>query len=87
VKQALGRGDGFAEPIPTPPSSGPTGAETGIRGETHPGQILGTVSYVSPEKARGDSIDHRSDIFSFGIVLYEMLSGNFRSRGRAGRTF
>ncbi len=43
--------------------------------ETKAGSILGTHAYASPEQLRGQSVDHRSDIFSFGAILYEMLTG------------
>ena len=42
---------------------------------TTPGTVMGTLGYLSPEQARGQRADHRSDIFSFGAVLYEMISG------------
>jgi eukaryotic-like serine/threonine-protein kinase len=42
---------------------------------TEPGMVLGTIGYMSPEQVRGIPADHRSDIFSFGAILYEMLSG------------
>ncbi len=51
-----------------------TNAPTQSKG-TEPGTVMGTMGYMSPEQVRGYPVDHRSDIFAFGTILYEMLSG------------
>jgi hypothetical protein len=53
------------------------------RVDTDPGVVMGTIGYMSPEQLRGRTADHRSDIFSFGAILYEMLSGRRAFRGES----
>ena len=49
--------------------------------ETQPGMLLGTMGYMAPEQVRGQTADHRADIFAFGAILYEILSGQRAFRG------
>jgi serine/threonine-protein kinase len=64
--------------------SATAGAHTQTSHDTGVGVVLGTMTYMSPEQARGETVDHRSDIFSFGILLHEMLAGQPPFRGKTG---
>jgi len=65
---------------PEVPSGPLTEAPTATAG-TEPGVVMGTVGYMSPEQVRGQAADHRSDIFAFGAILYEMLTGKRAFQG------
>jgi hypothetical protein len=71
---------GLAKLKPEAGQDGKTDMKT-VSGGTEPGVVLGTMGYMSPEQVRGKPADRRSDIFAFGTIFYEMLSGQRAFRG------
>jgi len=73
---------GLAKVQGTPESQEPVFTDAAQRGATRAGAVAGTPAYMAPEQARGETLDHRADIYALGTLLYEILDGRSAYRGK-----
>lgn len=72
---------GLAKPVKSEATTGNLQKPEAVSLQTDPRMLMGTLAYLSPEQSRGEKVDHRTDIFSLGVVIYEMATGARPFRG------